>query len=131
MHKNVDLKIEDLNTETIIKKLEDNSIDCAIAATPLNNDKILERYFGAQALEDQTVVSMIAYNKNINKKNVTDKFIRVKDFKNIGFNSYSMKIIEQTEYRNFKYTNYDLTAKNLILINYSNVYNNGYRYGNR
>ena len=39
----IDLKIEELNTETIIKKLEDNSIDCAIAATPLNNDKILER----------------------------------------------------------------------------------------
>ena len=42
-HKSVDLKIEELNTETIIKKLEDNSIDCAIAATPLNNGKILER----------------------------------------------------------------------------------------
>ena len=42
-HKNVNLKIEELNTETIIKKLDDNSLDCAIAATPLNNDKILER----------------------------------------------------------------------------------------
>ena len=42
-HKNVDLKIEEYNTDTIIKKLEDNSIDCAIAATPLNNSKIIER----------------------------------------------------------------------------------------
>jgi len=42
-HKNVELKIEEFNTETIIQKLEDNSIDCAIAATPLNNDKIIER----------------------------------------------------------------------------------------
>ena len=42
-HKNVNLKIEELNTETIINKLNDNSIDCAIAATPLNNDSILER----------------------------------------------------------------------------------------
>ena len=42
-HKNVDLKIEELNTETIVKRLEDNSIDCAIAATPLVNDKIIER----------------------------------------------------------------------------------------
>ena len=42
-HKNVDLKIEEFNTETIIQKLEDNSIDCAIAATPLSNDKVIER----------------------------------------------------------------------------------------
>ena len=42
-HKNVDLKIEEFNTETIVQKLEDNSIDCAIAATPLSNDKVIER----------------------------------------------------------------------------------------
>ncbi len=42
-HKNVDLKIEEFNTETIIQKLEDNTIDCAIAATPLSNNKIVER----------------------------------------------------------------------------------------
>ena len=42
-HKNVDLKIEEYNTDTICKKLEDNTIDCAIAATPLNNSKIIER----------------------------------------------------------------------------------------
>ena len=42
-HKNVDLKIEEFNTETIVQKLEDNSIDCAIAATPLNNEKVIER----------------------------------------------------------------------------------------
>ena len=42
-HKNVDLKIEEFNTETLVQKLEDNSIDCAIAATPLSNDKVLER----------------------------------------------------------------------------------------
>ena len=42
-HKNVDLKIEEFNTETITNKLEDNSIDCAIAATPLNSLKIIER----------------------------------------------------------------------------------------
>jgi len=42
-HKNVDLKIEEFNTETIIKRLEDNTIDCAIAATPLSNEKIIER----------------------------------------------------------------------------------------
>ena len=42
-HKNVKLKIEEFNTETLIDKLVDGSVDCAIAATPLNNDKILER----------------------------------------------------------------------------------------
>ena len=42
-HKNVDLKIEEFNTETIVQKLEDNSIDCAIAATPLSNEKVIER----------------------------------------------------------------------------------------
>jgi len=42
-HKNVELKIEEYNTDIISKKLEDNTIDCAIAATPLNNSKIIER----------------------------------------------------------------------------------------
>jgi len=42
-HRNVNLKIEEFNTETIVKKLEDNTIDCAIAATPLSNEKIIER----------------------------------------------------------------------------------------
>ena len=42
-HKNVELKIEEHNTDTLSKKLEDNTIDCAIAATPLNNSKIIER----------------------------------------------------------------------------------------
>ena len=42
-HKNVELKIEEFNTETSNQKLEDNTIDCAIAATPLNNNRIIER----------------------------------------------------------------------------------------
>ena len=42
-HKNVELKIEEYNTDVLSKKLEDNTIDCAIAATPLNNSKIIER----------------------------------------------------------------------------------------
>lgn len=42
-HKNVELKIEEFNTDTINQKLEDNTIDCAIAATPLNNNRIIER----------------------------------------------------------------------------------------
>ena len=42
-HKNVELKIEEYNTDILSKKLEDNTLDCAIAATPLNNSKIIER----------------------------------------------------------------------------------------
>lgn len=39
----VKLKIEELNTETIIERLEDGHLDAAIAATPLQNEHIVER----------------------------------------------------------------------------------------
>ena len=39
----VNLIIEEITTEEIIKKLTDGHIDVAIAATPLENDQILER----------------------------------------------------------------------------------------
>lgn len=39
----VNLKIEELTTEEIIKKLNDGHIDVAIAATPLENESIKER----------------------------------------------------------------------------------------
>lgn len=39
----VKLKIEELNTEAIIKKLNDGHLDAAIAATPLENETIKER----------------------------------------------------------------------------------------
>lgn len=39
----VRLKIEELNTEDIIKKLNEGHLDAAIAATPLDNDNIKER----------------------------------------------------------------------------------------
>lgn len=39
----VKLKIEELNTETIIEKLEDGHLDAAIAATPLQHQNIKER----------------------------------------------------------------------------------------
>ena len=42
-HPKVNLKIEELTTEEIIKKLIDGHIDVAIAATPLENDLIKER----------------------------------------------------------------------------------------
>ncbi|MCM5664294.1 LysR family transcriptional regulator [Galbibacter mesophilus] len=39
----VNLKIEEQNTETLIEKLEDGHLDAAIAATPLENENIIER----------------------------------------------------------------------------------------
>ena len=39
----VNLKIEELNTESIIKKLQEGHLDAAIAATPLDNENIKER----------------------------------------------------------------------------------------
>lgn len=39
----VNLKIEELNTETIIERLNDGHLDAAIAATPLLNENIKER----------------------------------------------------------------------------------------
>lgn len=39
----VELKIEELNTEEIISRLREGSLDAAIAATPLEEDKIKER----------------------------------------------------------------------------------------
>ena len=39
----VKLRIEELNTETIIEQLEEGHLDAAIAATPLKNPNIIER----------------------------------------------------------------------------------------
>lgn len=39
----VQLKIEELNTDEIIAHINEGAIDAAIAATPLENDKIMER----------------------------------------------------------------------------------------
>lgn len=39
----VKLKIEELNTDRIIQRLEEGHLDAAIAATPLENDNIIER----------------------------------------------------------------------------------------
>ncbi len=42
-YKNVNLIIEELTTQEVVKKLNDGYIDAAIAATPLENDVIKER----------------------------------------------------------------------------------------
>ena len=42
-HKDINLKIEEYNTDVLVQKLEDRTIDCALAATPLNNSSIIEK----------------------------------------------------------------------------------------
>lgn len=42
-HKDITLKIEEYNTDVLIQKLADRTIDCAVAATPLNNSDIIEK----------------------------------------------------------------------------------------
>jgi len=41
-HKNVDLKIEEYTTSSMFEKINKGEIDCAIAATPLGNENIIE-----------------------------------------------------------------------------------------
>tara|TARA_Y100001935_G_C17186022_1_gene447624 strand:- start:93 stop:926 length:834 start_codon:yes stop_codon:yes gene_type:complete len=42
-HKNVELRIEEFSTESLLEKLNNNTIDCAIAATPLEDKDIIEK----------------------------------------------------------------------------------------
>ncbi|WP_417444859.1 LysR substrate-binding domain-containing protein [Joostella sp.] len=58
----VNLKIEELSTQTIIEKLEDGYLDAAIAATPLENENIKER-----VLFYEPFVAYIPENHRLNK----------------------------------------------------------------
>ncbi len=102
-----------------------------ISHSLLNNDKILERYFGAQALEDQTVITMLALNKNFQKKEVTERFHRVIEYKKNSEDNYSLSKITQTGYRKFNYEKINIKSENVLIIDYYKVYNNGYINGNR
>lgn len=59
----VKLKIEELNTETIIERLEDGHLDAAIAATPLQNENIKER-----PLYYEPFVAYVTQNHRLSKK---------------------------------------------------------------
>lgn len=59
----VKLKIEELNTETIIERLEDGHLDAAIAATPLKNENIKER-----PLYYEPFVAYVTQNHRLFKK---------------------------------------------------------------
>lgn len=59
----VKLKIEELNTETIIEKLEDGHLDAAIAATPLQNVNIKER-----PLYYEPFIAYVTQNHRLYKK---------------------------------------------------------------
>lgn len=63
----VKLKIEELNTETIIEQLEDGHLDAAIAATPLLNPNIKER-----PLYYEPFMAYVPTNHRLYKKKVLE-----------------------------------------------------------
>jgi len=63
----INLKIEELTTEEIIKKLNDGHIDVAIAATPLENENIKER-----VLYYEPFVGFVPEEHRLNNLNTLD-----------------------------------------------------------
>lgn len=63
----VKLKIEELNTETIIERLEDGHLDAAIAATPLLNPNIKER-----PLYYEPFMAYVPVNHRLHEKEVLE-----------------------------------------------------------
>jgi LysR family hydrogen peroxide-inducible transcriptional activator len=63
----VKLKIEELNTETIIERLEDGHLDAAIAATPLLKESIKER-----PLYYEPFMAYVPTNHRLHTKNVLE-----------------------------------------------------------
>jgi LysR family hydrogen peroxide-inducible transcriptional activator len=63
----VQLKIEELTTDDIISKLNDGHLDAAIAATPLENDKIKER-----VLYYEPFVGYVPQNHRLHSKTKID-----------------------------------------------------------
>lgn len=61
----VNLKIEELNTNEILKKLKDGHLDAAIASTPLENDQIRER-----VLYYEPFVGFMSESHRLYKKNL-------------------------------------------------------------
>ncbi len=61
----VKLKIEELNTETIIERLEEGHLDAAIAATPLQNETIIERPLYYEPFVAYTPESHRLYKKEV------------------------------------------------------------------
>lgn len=64
----VQLKIEELTTAEIISKLNDGHLDAAIAATPLNQEKLKER-----VLYFEPFVGYVPKNHRLNSKSKLDK----------------------------------------------------------
>ena len=61
----VQLKIEELNTEEIIQRILDGHLDAAIAATPLENEKIKERALYYEPFVGYIPESHELYSKNL------------------------------------------------------------------
>lgn len=70
---NVELRIEELNTATIMTRLQEGKLDAGIAATPLKNEKLLER-----PLYYEPFVGYIPHNHRLNSL----KEIRSEDIEN-------------------------------------------------
>jgi LysR family hydrogen peroxide-inducible transcriptional activator len=74
-HPKVHLKIEELNTEECIKRLNEGHLDAAIAATPLMNDNIRER-----VLYYEPFVAYITENHRLfSKKDITIEDLDIDD----------------------------------------------------
>lgn len=61
----VKLKIEELNTQQIIERLEEGNIDAAIAATPLENGNIKER-----PLYYEPFIAYVPHNHRLNNQDI-------------------------------------------------------------
>ncbi|WP_339611524.1 LysR substrate-binding domain-containing protein [uncultured Planktosalinus sp.] len=74
-HPKVQLKIEELNTEECIQKLNEGNLDAAIAATPLVNENILER-----VIYYEPFVAYITENHRLfSKKEITVEDLDLED----------------------------------------------------
>ena len=74
---------------------------------------------------------MLALNKNFQKKEVTERFHRVIEYKKNSEDNYSLSKITQTGYRKFNYEKINIKSENVLIIDYYKVYKNGYINGNR
>ena len=97
----------------------------------LSNDKILERYFGAQALEEQTVITMIALEKKFTRDEISNRFFSVINYEILSDNNYSLNTILQTDYREFNFEKKIINSNNILVINYNKVYKDSFTNGNR
>lgn len=101
----VDLKIEELSTEGMIKWLDDGRIDVGIAATPLENDKLVERVLYYEPFEAYVPQNhRLSHSVKINLDDLeVDDILLLKDghcFKDSVLNLCNAKI--NSDHQNFR-----------------------------